>query len=143
MNTTATTRIIHNAAEAERVMAIAKALHGMRDKPSDLVVTAMRAARERSPRMMQVLEETTEEISAHVERQMGDSIRTHTASNLQRTFEPSEVGTWRAAYEAADKGTPAEPLMWYYAAAGIVAGLAPPDDRTRAEIRDYLTRNNL
>lgn len=137
-NTTANaTKAVHDFAAAERVHKIATALHKMDRTPADVVRVGMAAARDRHPRVMAVLEQTAEAIRAGIDAQMGESIRTKSLG-YHYTWEPTEAGAWRSAYEEADKGDPGEQFMFFYAAAAHVAGLAPFDDRTRRAVKKYL-----
>jgi len=131
------TRAVHDFAEAERVHKIAVVLRDMRPSPYHSATTAMNATRAKHPRVLAVLEQTTEAIHQGVEAQMGESIRTMTLGK-KTTWEPTEVGFWRAAWESADKGEVDPTFMWFYTAAAYVAGVCPFDDRTTTAVKRYL-----
>lgn len=85
-----------------------------------------RAACDRNPKLLKVLEKGAEIITALSENQTGLTRRsTFDRGDLPRVVEHTEAQLWRQAYEWADKGEPAAHCRWIYAGAAEAAGLRP------------------
>jgi hypothetical protein len=79
----------------------------------------LRAAKARNPKLLLALQRGSEVLRGMAEEQTGGSGFDVGGIRVQ----PTEYTLWKNAYETADKGEPAVPYQWIYAAAGILAGV--------------------
>ncbi len=80
-----------------------------------------RAAQDRDPRLLKVLECSANILSKMDEDQRGQTRRgTDTPFAEQR--ETTVTQLWKGAYETVDRGTPTRALEWIYGAAALMCG---------------------
>jgi hypothetical protein len=84
----------------------------------------MRAARDRNPKLLKVLEQGANILDLLAEAQFG-RYRRGIDIPYSHTVVPTEVQLWSKAFEFADKGEPLEHFCWIYGCAAELAGLQP------------------
>ena len=85
---------------------------------------AMRAARERDPRVLMVLEKAANAITAEDDRQRGVT-RSHSDTPFNQQRYTTDTQMFQKAYESMDNGVVEPALGWIYAAGAFLAGYQP------------------
>lgn len=101
--------------------AYAKAMEAQHYRKQRFADVGWRAAQERDPRLLKVLECSAKIITRIDEEQRGQTRRGANVAYAE-SVETTVTQLFRGAYETVDKGTPVRALEWIYGAAALMCG---------------------
>ena len=101
--------------------AYAKAMEAQHFRKQRFADVGWRAAKDRDPRLLKVLECAASIVSKIDEQQRGQTRRGADVA-LAESVETTVTQLFKAAYETVDKGTPTRALEWMYGAGALMCG---------------------
>jgi hypothetical protein len=101
--------------------AYAKAMEAQHFRKQRFADVGWRAAKDRDPRLLKVLECAASIVSKIDEQQRGQTRRGSDVAYAE-SVETTVTQLFRGAYETVDKGTPVRALEWIYGAAALMCG---------------------